>query len=1123
MKSNFLFIQNHWKDIYQEAVETEKNTFTAPRTSIFYARRTLELIVKWLYENDRDIKTPYETHLSALMYEPSFRDQLPKNLFQYLNYIRKIGNLAVHSRKRVTTEESLRAVKNLYLFAEWLAVRYSPEETQIPEFDENIIPREGGDELRQAELQRLQREMEQRDKEIEEHKKQLEDYKKLLEEKQNQVEKTKEQNRGRSTSRTYTEAETRKLFIDLLLKEAGWDPAAENATEFEVQGMPNNHGVGYVDYVLWGDDGLPLGIIEAKKTAIDPDEGQHQAELYADCLEKKYGQRPVIFYSNGYDHWIWEDDMYPPRPVQGFYTKDQLRTLINRRNARKELSQIDINKNITERHYQNTAIKSVLETFENKQRKALLVMATGTGKTRTAISLTDIMMKGNWVKNVLFLADRTALVKQAKNAYTALLPEVSNVNVVDEKDDISARIVFSTYPTMMNLIDETKDSGEKLFSVGHFDLIIIDEAHRSVYKKYRAIFEYFDALLIGLTATPKDEVDKNTYELFDIEDNVPTYAYELDEAVADGYLVPPKKVEVPTKLLNRGLVYSELSEEEREQYEMTFGDEETGELPLFIEPPNFNDWIFNKSTVDLVLKYLVEKGLKVEGGDKLGKTIIFAKNHKHAKFIEERFNKNYPYFGGKALRVIDNKVNYAQDLIGEFADSTKKYPFIAVSVDMLDTGIDIPEIVNLVFFKIVRSKSKFWQMIGRGTRLCPDLFAPGDDKKEFLVFDFCGNFAFFEVNTEGVEGSTQQSLSQILFEKRLSLLHSLQHAKYQKDEETKKLYDDLKTLLHGEVSRLDPNSFILRPHRRFIDEFCQIERWGNISNNDILDLKDHIAPFVNFLAEEDDLAKRFDGMILSAQVNYVEEKSNAAMQKKISAIAADLEGKANIPDVQKELELIREIQGTQFWKSATLSQLENVRCRVRNLVRLLDKKQKRHVYTNFQDDLGEATIHETEVIQKKENYLNKIQEILKKNQDHPTVMKIRNNIKLNETDIEGLIELLHINAPDIDKAKILEVFEQEPLGLFIRKILGLDREAAKKAFAQFLQNRTLSSSQQHFMNTVIDHLTSVGYIDAKDLYEQPYTDFHTFGLEGLFNTSEQDILFEIISDIKRNAQFEVNR
>lgn len=546
-----------------------------------------------------------------------------------------------------------------------------------------------------------------------------------------------------------SEFKTRKIYIDVDMKQMGWKFTGADADvqeEYPVEGMAGVVGqMGYVDYVLFGKDGLPLAVVEAKRSSKDPNIGRKQAVLYADCLERKFGRRPMMFTTNGFETYFWDDQSSPQRRVSGIFSKDDLQKLMNRRTERMDLMTIPIDDRITDRYYQKEAIRAVCEQIGLGFRKHLLVMATGTGKTRTASSLTDVLSRGKHVTNILFLADRTALVKQAKDDFKNYLPDMSLCNLCSNKDDRSARIVFSTYPTMLNAIDDTKTkNGQRLFTPAHFDLIIIDESHRSIFKKYRAIFEYFDAIMFGLTATPKTDVDRNTYDFFEMEHGIPTYAYDYETAVyQDHVLVPYYNYEVKTKFLEDGITYDDLSDEDKERFEDDFIED--GLMPYFIPSAQLNKFVFNETTVDTVLQDLMERGIRVAGGDRLGKTIIFAQNKRHAEFILERFNKLYPkYHGIFAQRVICDDT-YAQTIIDDFKVPDKE-PIIAVSVDMMDTGIDVPQCVNLVFFKKVRSKAKFWQMIGRGTRLCKGLTCTDQidgeytDKKRFLIFDYCGNF-----------------------------------------------------------------------------------------------------------------------------------------------------------------------------------------------------------------------------------------------------------------------------------------------------------------------------------------------------------------------------------------------
>jgi len=827
--------------VHDAAHRAEALANSDPRAACFYARRALEIAVAWVYEHDGTLNLPYREDLSALIHESSFRNLVGQAVFYKCRAIKDLGNHAVHSHKPVTQAEAVAAVRELFHVCYWLARTYAKgaKPDAGTTFNPLALPAaQEGPRQTLAELQELSARLASEREKALAALAERDELDEALKQARAELEAIKKANAATPDSHNYSEAETRDLFIDLLLKEAGWALDKPEDREYEVAGMPNAQNKGFVDYVLWGDDGKPLGVVEAKRTRRDPREGMHQAKLYADCLEAKFGQRPIVFATNGYEHWMWDDAMYPPRAVQGFYKKPELELLIQRRQTRRSLASGKIDEKIVERYYQTRAIRRVGEAFEkDRARRALLVMATGSGKTRTVIALADLLMRANWAKRILFLADRTALVNQAVNAFKRHLPDAAPVNLVTEKNT-EGRVYVSTYPTMIGLVDEGK-GGERRFGVGHFDLVVIDEAHRSVFMKYGAIFDYFDSLLVGLTATPKDEVGRNTYRLFELEDGVPTDVYSLNEAVADGYLVPARSVSVPLKLPTTGIVYDQLSEEEKEQFELTDWKERAEDVlqDRRVDAPAINQWLFNRDTVDKVLKHLMERGLKVDGGDKLGKTIIFAKNHDHAVFIAERFDKNYPKYAGRFAKVIDFKTEYAQSLIDDFSNPGK-LPQIAISVDMLDTGIDVPEVVNLVFFKQVRSKTKFWQMVGRGTRLCPDLFGPGQNKECFYIFDYCGNLDFFGQQMDGTDGASGDSLSKRLFAARLKLLAMLSHAKegarrvreatarYGAEPETdEQVLASIVELLKAEVGAMNTDNFIVRAKRRLVEKYQNADVW----------------------------------------------------------------------------------------------------------------------------------------------------------------------------------------------------------------------------------------------------------------------------------------------------------
>ena len=612
--SNFDFILKNeiFKTFAEAAEEAEKSIAVANVSCTILCRRALELAVKWIYANDRELVLPYQNNLSSLVYDINFKSMINEKVFNGMTYIIKLGNFSVHSNKKVTRKEAVLCLKYLFDFMDWIAYYYDSNYTET-KFDEGKLPGESSANLKKEEREELENKLVEKDEKIE----------KILKENEELREKLTKQRTSKKIAYNFkvsdiSEFETRKQFIDLDLKIAGWD-STNIREEVEVKGMPNTQEAGYVDYVLYGENGKPLAVVEAKRTSKDSKIGQQQAKLYADCLEKEYAQRPIIYYTNGKEIYMWDDLSYPERKVSGFYTQDELQLLIKRRDSKENLEHIYIANNIANRPYQLEAVKKVCESFEQKHRRALVVMATGTGKTRTAISLVDVLTSKNWVQNVLFLADRTELVKQAEKNFKKLLPDMSCCNLLSSKDGDpeESRIIFSTYQTMINCIDKMKSkNGITLFTPGHFDLIIIDEAHRSIYKKYQAIFDYFDGLLVGLTATPRDDVDKNTYKFFQLENNVPTFVYEYDEAVKQKYLVDYHTISTTTKFIERGIKYSELKEEDREEYENLF---EEGEVQEEISSNAINSWLFNRDTIKIILETVMQKGLKVEGGDKLRK------------------------------------------------------------------------------------------------------------------------------------------------------------------------------------------------------------------------------------------------------------------------------------------------------------------------------------------------------------------------------------------------------------------------------------------------------------------------------------------------------------------------
>lgn len=1134
--SNFAFLQTEWPLLHEAAVKAEGMVNTDARAACFYARRTLEIAVTWLYKHDKSLRMPYQDQLSALIHEPTFRTLAGDALFAKAKLIKDLGNLAVHSTRKVMPLDAMTATRELFHLCYWVARTYgqrarpnpalafSPQWIPPAPSSAPAIPAQTLDQLKA-----LQAKLSERDEKLSallSDKAALDEELKRLRE---EFAAAKQANAAQPDTHDYSEAETRDYFIDLLLKEAGWELDPKKNFEIEVTGMPNAEGKGYVDYVLWGDDGKPLGLVEAKRTKVDAKAGQQQAKLYADCLEKQYGQRPVIFFSNGYEHWIWDDAMYPPREVQGFYKKPELELLIQRRASRKPLAKALIDSEIVERYYQTRAVRRIGETFEkDHQRKALVVMATGAGKTRTVIALVDLLMRCNWAKRVLFLADRVALVNQAAGAFKKHLPDSSPVNLVTDKTT-EGRVYLSTYPTMMGLIDEAFE-GQRRFGVGHFDVIVIDEAHRSVYRKYRAIFDYFDSFLVGLTATPKDEIDHNTYGLFDLETGVPTDAYSLDQAVADKHLVPPQAVSVPLKFQREGIRYDELSEAEQEQWDALEWNEDD-EPPDAVDAAALNKWLFNADTVDKVLAHLWKRGLKVGGGDQLGKTIIFAKNDDHAQFIAKRFDVNFPHYKGEFARVVTYKTPYAQTLIDNFS-AKERMPHIAISVDMLDTGIDVPEVVNLVFFKVVRSRTKFWQMVGRGTRLCPDLFGPGEHKTFFYLFDYCQNLEFFSQNPNHTDGSASESLSTRLFKARLAMVAELDRKQGDgyRVEETRPSYGGFLTEpqlrsalaehLHQVVAAMNLDNFVVRPQRRLVERFAKANAWHVLRAEDVGELARNVAGLPTELIDEDEEAKRFDLLILRTQLAILQAKPDfAGLRDQIRVIASALEEQEAVPAIKAEMVLIQSIVGDEWWEDVTLGMLENARKRLRSLVKLIEKRKRVVVYTDFEDELGtDAVIDLPEVANGLDmvKFKEKARQFLKAHESHLSLQRLRRGQSLTGSDLSELENMLREAGGS--KEMIDRAAEQaHGLGYFIRSLVGLDREAVSQTFNQFVRGTTATPDQIEFIELIVQELTQAGVMDAERLYQSPFIDINPLGPDGIFPSAVVDQLFKVISDIRLSA------
>lgn len=906
-----------------------------------------------------------------------------------------------------------------------------------------------------------------------------------------------------------TEAQTRARYIDTMLLDAGWMKDVDWLEEVELAGMPNQAQVGFADYVLYGDDGKALAVVEAKRTSVDVAKGRQQAKLYADLLERQYGRRPVVFLSNGFETRI-EDGQYPERKVAAIYSKRDLEKLFNLRRIRTSLANVSVREDIAGRYYQKGAVRAVCDSLDRKnRRRALLVMATGSGKTRTVIALVDILLRHNWVKNVLFLADRNSLVTQAKRSFVNLLENLSVTNLCEEKDNFAARCVFSTYQTMMNCIDTVADeTGKKLFTCGHFDLLICDEAHRSIYHKYQDIFTYFDAPLVGLTATPKDEIDKNTYEVFQLENGVPTYGYDLAQAVQDGYLVDYRVAETKLKFLEEGIAYDDLPPEEQAAYEETFLDE-NGDWPDRIGAGKLNEVVFNEDTIRLVLHVLMTEGLRVNYGETLGKTILFAKNHAHAEKILQIFGEEYPHLPGYA-KVIDNYMTYAQSAIDEFSEADK-LPRIAISVDMLDTGIDVPEILNLVFFKPVMSKAKFWQMIGRGTRLCPGLL-DGEDKTGFRIFDFCGNFAFFRLS-KGKPTPNGLPLQGAIFGLKAQIAWKLQDLDYQTEELItfrRRLVEEMA----AKVRELNRDNFAVKQHLSFVEQYNDERTYDILTEEKLNQLRAELTPLI--LPDEDEAsAVRFDALLYGIELAYLADKTYTRAKKDLVKRVAGIAGVANIPEIAAQSELIENILHGTYLDRAGIHEFEYIRQNLRDLMKYIPRGSA--VYTtNFTDEIlstewTEADLENDDL----KNYKAKAEFYIRKNQDVPAIAKLRGNLPLGEADVQELEKILwsEVGTKEDYEAE----YGQKPLGELVREIVGLDMNAAKAAFSRYLNDTNLDARQIYFVNQIVEYIVHNGMLrDLRVLQGPPFDRQGSLG-EVFQDFSLWQGIRQVIDQINANA------
>ncbi len=1121
---NFEMLRNRWPDWANLGATAENYAYSDPQSCLVKLRNYIELIVRWLYRKER-LPEGYRSSLYDLLEEHSFKSVIPEPVTMKLNAIRTHGNRAAHG-DNIKTADACWLLKEAHIIGAWVYLRYAgghaddfpkfrlPEKTQNNAANNTLTSQQL--KRQQEQLQKAKEELEaaqQREMSI---LRDLQQEKEKAEEFQQRLEAIRQKNEQVAKVLEMDEAETRRRLIDSRLIAAGWD-VGENledtdqvTQEHPVKEQPTKTGNGYADYVLWDDEGKPLAVIEAKSTQHNAEKGRAQARLYAHWLEKEHDQRPVIFYTNGYDIYIWDDHPstgYPPRKLFGFYSKASLQYLVQQRRTRKSLPEVPKATHIAGRLYQLETITRVAERFSEKHRKSLIVQATGTGKTRVAIALTKLLLDARWAKRVLFLCDRKELRKQARNAYNEFINDpIYVVGRTDKKYQDNSRIFIATYPGMMNIMDQ--------FDVGYFDLIIADESHRSIYNVYGDLFKYFDALQIGLTATPVDMVSRTTFGLFGCEGRMPTANYTLEDAIADDNLVPFEVIAHTTQFLREGIRKSNLSDAQIAELEEQGVDPNT----LDFDAKSVDKAIHNRDTNRAIIRNLMEKGIRDRDDQLPGKSIIFARNHKHAVLLQELFDEMYPQFSGKFCQVIDNYDPRADQLIDDFkgGDSASNEELtIAISVDMLDTGIDVPEVVNLVFAKPVKSKVKFWQMIGRGTRLCKDLFGPGQDKKKFRIFDHWANFDYHGMNPDDTETKASKSLAQKRLEDWIELAQVAQK-KFEKG-----TVSAVAEQLLNQITALDEKSIAVQEKwesRARLSDKKLLEQFAPQTRQRLLD---DIAPLMQWqdVRGQGD-AIRFDRDMIAAQTALYTNKD------KIAPIAATIISKLNalpphLAQVQQHGDLINTLREPDWWPVASFGEMENARKKLRGIMHLMEKETpppEPVVFTDITEDRDQIRreVRETNIRPVDfKLYRQQIQGALEPLfTSSPVLIKIRNGEPVTEQELDELTKLVLIQNPNVDIKVLKDFYPQASAGLdqILRTLVGMDHQAVAERFARFAAAHSLSSQQLRFLDMLKNHIRDFGTIEMKQLFEQPFTRIHGEGVTGVFTDMNQVMAIKDIVD-----------
>jgi len=1113
MKSvNFEFLRPKYDVLANLGCLAEAVLHVDPGSALTRLRSFAEEMTKTIYKEESLPRLP-QASFYELVKNPVFADCVDKSLIHQINFLRVKGNDSAHGAEGDLRSAKM-ALSTAHQLAGYMALTYcgEPKENlpslkEIPDPTNTIIQLKKSVSSYKRDIEKQQEELERVMDELDrERAKQAEAFKQPAEPEQKA---RKQRSQKAADSLQWNEAKTRAQLIDAMLVKAGWDVGnpAQVGQEVEVKFPDNPSGKGYVDYVLWGENGQPLALVEAKKSGtVNLQAGREQARLYANSFEYMGFQRPVIFYSNGYETFIWDDHQYNAyRPVYGFYSKESLEYLIYQRHYRAaELERFNPELKIADRPYQIEAIKTVAAHFQNQRRKALLIQATGTGKTRVAIALAELLLRTGWAKRVLFLCDRKELRVQADDAFKQNLPSeprciIGETHQIDE----SARIYIATYPGMMNRFAQ--------LDVGFFDLIIADESHRSIYNKYRDLFDYYDALQVGLTATPVKFISRNTFDIFDCETTDPTFEFGLDAAINNEppYLVPFRVKDLTTEFLRDGIHYTDLTPEQQQQLEEDLGEEEARNTR--IAGKDIGRKIFSEETDRVILENLINNGIKDETGSLVGKTIIFAQRQDHAEHLERVFCDMYPQYGTKVCKVIHNDVPHVDSLIKEFKKPDNDFR-IAISVDMLDTGIDVPEIVNLVFAKPVKSWVKFWQMIGRGTRLRPNLFGPGQDKTEFLIFDHYGNFDFFEEEYKEPEDTGSKSLLQATFEERLTLAQAALKQNHAVG------YDVGVRLLKEDINDLPDESIAVHRNLRVVHQLQQTDLLDKLDARTQHLLAETIAPLMSSRVLRDKHATALDKLMAEIERCLVEKAS--CFEDGKTALIAEVERLAvNIQAVRQKDKVIEEVKSASFWADPSIEKLEHARRELRGIM----KYRKSKVYpgsgtqTTTTPD-GKVQGEEREVYITGANeamiYRRRLKGILDKMlSENPILQKIHNGEAIGESDLQTLTSTILTTHPGVSLDVLNEFYGRtaDQLDLTVREIIGLDPQAVEEHFKQFLHaHPTLTAQQVRFMNLLKNYIAQHGSIVVETLYDAPFTSVSHEGIDGVFKPDDVGELIDVL-------------